>query len=54
MYVQPLDGSAPKQLTQFADNRLISDFAWSRDGKRLEIARITRINDIVLLNGLRR
>jgi len=54
LWVQPLDGSAPKQLTHFADNRTIGDFAWSRDGKRLAIARFTVTNDIVLFKGLRR
>lgn len=38
LWVQPLDGSAPHQLTHFTDNRFIMDFAWSRDGKRLAIA----------------
>jgi serine/threonine protein kinase len=54
LWVQPLDGSARRQLTHFADNRTIADFAWSRDGKRLAIARTTVTNDIVLFKGLRR
>jgi Tol biopolymer transport system component len=54
LWVQPLDGSAPWQLTHFADNRTIADFAWSRDGKRLAIARGTYTDDIVLFKGLRR
>jgi Tol biopolymer transport system component len=52
LWVQPLDGSAPHQLTHFTDNRSIVDFAWSRDGKRLAIARATATNDIVLFKGL--
>ena len=44
----------PRQLTHFSDNRQIADFAWSRDGKRLAIARATVTNDIVLIKGLRR
>jgi hypothetical protein len=28
-------------------------FAWSRDGKRLAIGRVTITNDIVLFRGLR-
>jgi len=54
LWVQPLDGSAPKKLTHFVDNRAITGFAWSRDGKRLAIARTTVTNDIVLFKGLRR
>jgi hypothetical protein len=50
--VQPLDGGAPRQLTHFAD-RTIADFAWSRDGTRLAVARATVTNDIVLFKGLR-
>jgi hypothetical protein len=52
--VQPLDGSARRQLTHFADDRTITDFAWSRDGRRLAISRNTVTNDIVLFKGLRR
>lgn len=54
LWVQPLDGSAPRQLTHFTDERIIRDFAWSRDGKRLAISRATVTNDIVLIKGLRR
>jgi len=54
LWVQPLDGSARRQLTHFADNRIIGYFAWSHDGKRLAIARYTVTNDIVLFKGLRR
>jgi hypothetical protein len=53
LWVQPFDGKAPYQLTHFTD-RIIEDFAWSHDGKRLAIARTTTTNDIVLFKGLRR
>jgi hypothetical protein len=53
IWVQPLDGKPPHQLTHFTD-RTIGDFAWSRDGKRLAIARVTVANDIVLFKGLKR
>jgi hypothetical protein len=53
LWVQPLDGSAPRQLTHFADDRTIGDFAWSRDGKRLAVVRFTVTNDIVLFRGMR-
>ncbi len=49
----PLDGSAPRQITHFTD-RAIASFAWSRDGSRLAVARMTTTNDIVLLRGLRK
>jgi eukaryotic-like serine/threonine-protein kinase len=54
LWVQPLDGGPPHQLTHFTDARTIADFAWSRDGRRLAIARATVTNDIVLFKGLKR
>jgi Tol biopolymer transport system component len=54
LWVQPLDGSKPKQVTHFDDGRSIMDFAWSRDGTRLAVSRVTVNNDIVLIRGLRR
>ena len=51
IWLQPLDGTSPRQLTQLTD-RIISDFAWSRDGSRIALARATVINDIVLFKGL--
>jgi len=53
IWIQQLDETPPRPLTQFKDNRLIVDFAWSRDGKRLAIARITESRNIVLLKGLK-
>jgi Tol biopolymer transport system component len=53
LWVQPLDGSSPHQLTHFTD-RTITDFAWSHDGKRLAISRATTANNIVLFKGVRR
>ena len=52
LWLQPVDGKPPHQLTQFADDRLIADFAWSRDGKRLAITRSSTTTDIVLFKGL--
>ncbi len=49
----PLDGGQPRQITHFTD-RAIANFAWSRDGKRLAIARTTTTNDVVLFKGLRK
>jgi Tol biopolymer transport system component len=52
LWVLPLDGKPPRQLTRFTDGRTIADFAWSRDGKRLAVARATVKDDIVLFTGL--
>ena len=41
LWVQALSGGAPRQLTRFTDTRPIGSFAWSRDGKRLAITRVT-------------
>jgi hypothetical protein len=54
LWVQPIDGSPPHQLTHFPTDRTISSFAWSRDGTRLAIARELVTNDIVLFKGFRR
>jgi Tol biopolymer transport system component len=54
LWVQPIDGSPPHQLTHFPTDRTISSFAWSHDGKRLAIARELVTNDIVLFKGLKR
>ena len=53
IWIQPLDGSARRQLTHFTDDRAIADFAWSHDGKRLAISRVSVSNDIVLFRGLK-
>jgi dipeptidyl aminopeptidase/acylaminoacyl peptidase len=53
IWIQPLDGSPPRQLTRFTDGRIIADFAWSRDGRRLAISRASVTTDIVLFKGLR-
>ena len=53
LWLQPLDGTAARQLTRFAADRTINDYAWSRDGKRLAVTRQSIGNDIVLFKGLR-
>jgi dipeptidyl aminopeptidase/acylaminoacyl peptidase len=54
IWVQPLDGSTPRQLTHFTDGRTIADFAWSPDGAQLAVARAIETNDIVLFTGFRK
>ncbi|HUL82433.1 MAG TPA: hypothetical protein VL131_09825, partial [Gammaproteobacteria bacterium] len=52
IWALPLDGGAPHPITHFADDvpgRTITDFAWSRDGRRLAVLRIAAANDIALL-----
>ena len=47
VWTQPIDGTAPKQLTNFKSN-LISNFAISRDGK-IAAYRFSATRDIVLI-----
>ncbi len=48
----PLDGSPPKQLTDFKTDR-IYNFKWSADGKQLVLARGTTTSDVVLIRDFR-
>ncbi len=48
IWIQPLDGSKGHPLTDFK-SKFISDFRWSRDGKRLAVLRHTYAGDVVLL-----
>ncbi|MGE5205374.1 MAG: protein kinase domain-containing protein [Chlamydiota bacterium] len=52
VWEQPLDGSAAKQVTKFSSG-LIFDFAWTRDGKNLLLARGDQSSDVVLLSNFR-
>jgi Tol biopolymer transport system component len=52
--IQSLTGKPRLPLTHFTDNRPITDFVWSHDGRRLAIARATTTMDIVLFKGLKR
>ena len=54
LWVQPLDGGPPRQLTHFPGDRTINSFAWSHDGKRLAVVREATTNNIVLFKGLKR
>ena len=51
IWVQPIGGGAPYQLTHFTDRRIVA-YAWSPDGRRLAIARAIETSDIVLLKGV--
>jgi Tol biopolymer transport system component len=52
IWSQPIDGGAPKRLTNFKED-LIFRFAWSRDGNTLACERGTEINDIVLVSDFK-
>jgi Tol biopolymer transport system component/DNA-binding winged helix-turn-helix (wHTH) protein len=53
IWMQPLDGSAPKQLTHWNPGPIFS-FAWSRDGKWLAFASGTQMSDVVFITDLAR
>jgi serine/threonine protein kinase len=52
IWLQPIDGSPPKQLTDFKTDRIFS-FDWSRDGKWLAISRGVIDSDVVLISNFR-
>jgi len=55
VYMQPLAGGAPVQLTHFdSEPALVPAYAWSRDGKKLAVTR-ARYNDadVVMFSGFR-
>jgi serine/threonine protein kinase len=49
IWSQPLDGSPPKQLTDFKSEQMVF-FNWSRDGKDLAFTRGSPIRDLVLIS----
>jgi Tol biopolymer transport system component/predicted Ser/Thr protein kinase len=54
IWVMPLDGGAPRQLTRFEGGQPIASFAWSNDGAQIAILRTTLASDVVLFSGLKR
>ena len=53
LWAQPIDGSPPKQLTNFASERIFG-FDVSRDGKQVALSRGTQSSDVVLISNFRR
>jgi Tol biopolymer transport system component/DNA-binding winged helix-turn-helix (wHTH) protein len=51
IWIQPLDGSAARQLTHEKTNPILA-FQWSRDGRRLAYASGSQISDVVLISDL--
>jgi serine/threonine protein kinase/sugar lactone lactonase YvrE len=52
LWAQPVDGSPPKQLTNFASDRIFS-FDFSRDGKQISLSRGTVTSDVVLISSIK-
>ncbi|MCI0389096.1 MAG: LpqB family beta-propeller domain-containing protein [Acidobacteria bacterium] len=52
IWLQPIDGGAPRQLTDFKAGRILY-FDWSRDGQRLAISRGAVTSDIVMIDNLK-
>jgi hypothetical protein len=52
VWIQPLDGGPPWQLTKFTGQYIV-DSARLPDGKRLAVSRRTDLADVVLIKGLR-
>lgn len=50
IWLQPLDGSPARQLTDFKAEQIIA-FDWSRDGSSLAIVRGVETSDVVLINN---
>jgi eukaryotic-like serine/threonine-protein kinase len=48
IWLQPIDGGAPKQLTQFQSDNILS-YAWSRDGKQMICSRGNETTDVILI-----
>jgi TolB protein len=48
----PLDGSQPKQLTDFKTDHIFN-YEWSHDGKQLVLSRGSRTSDVVMLSNFR-
>ena len=53
IWIQPLDGSAPRQLSRFTQgsgpSKSIHSYAWSPDGKQIALERARLRSDVVLL-----
>jgi len=52
IWVQPIDGGPPKQLTDLTTGRIFW-FDISRDGKQLALSRGTQTSDVVLMKDFR-
>jgi hypothetical protein len=48
LYLQPLEGGSPRQLTNFTSLQIYS-YRWSVDGKHLALVRGDTASDLVLI-----
>jgi eukaryotic-like serine/threonine-protein kinase len=53
LWAQPIDGSSPKQLTNFTSDRIFG-FQISRDGKQVALVRGTSNSDVVLISNFKK
>lgn len=51
LWIQPVAGGPPRQITHFND--LIASYDWSPDGKRLVVTRYKTSSDVVLISNFR-
>ena len=51
IWAQPIDGGPKRQLTNFKSD-MIFNYAWSRDGKKLALARGSKTSDVVLIRDM--
>ena len=52
LWLQPIEGGEPKQLTNFTSD-VIHSFDLTRDGKKLVLSRGTNRSDVVLFSGIK-
>jgi Tol biopolymer transport system component len=52
IWIQPLDDSPARQLTDFKSDRIFS-FDWSRDGKWLALSRGPEERDVVMMSDFK-
>ena len=52
VWEQALTGGAPRQITNFPSGRIF-DFAWSRGGKQLLLAKGNQSSDVILISNFR-
>jgi Tol biopolymer transport system component len=49
IWMQPLDGSKGRRLTNFKGSERIQDFRWSPEGKTMAMLRFSSVSDVILL-----
>jgi eukaryotic-like serine/threonine-protein kinase len=53
IWAQPFDGGPPRQITDFTSGQIFN-FAWSRDGRQLALARGSQTSDVVLIRSVQK